>query len=310
MGIFYNTDRLPPFRNAVLTIGTFDGVHLGHKTILNEVVQHTIKEGGESVLITFEPHPRKLLHPDQPLRMLTPLDQKIALISEAGIQHIVVAPFTKEFSQLSAKEYISEFLVKHFHPKSIVIGYDHHFGHDRTGDISLLKQLEDEYDYRVFEITAQLIQDAAVSSTKIRQAVEQGRVSNAADMLGRYYSLSGKVVKGAQVGRTMGFPTANIQPSEPEQLLPAKGVYAVLVVHDGKEYKAMLNIGFRPTVNDPVPSLHIEANLLDFDGNLYDKALEVKFVHFLREEQKFPSLEALKEQLGKDRELAMKALVQ
>lgn len=206
MAVFTDINHLRQFRNAVLTIGTFDGVHTGHRAILNEVVQHAGRVGGESVLLTFEPHPRKVLFPEQPLGILTPLNKKLSLVADTGIDHVVVVPFTPEFANLSAAEYVRKFLVDTFHPHSIVIGYDHHFGHDRTGNIDLLRRLAPEYGYKVLEIPAQLIADAAVSSTRIRKAISAGNVTEAMAMLGRIYTVSGKVVHGNRLGRTIGYP--------------------------------------------------------------------------------------------------------
>jgi riboflavin kinase/FMN adenylyltransferase len=307
MAVYFNIEGLPRFHKAVITIGTFDGVHQGHKAILNEVVKHAAEVGGESVLLTFEPHPRKILFPNQPLKLLTPLNQKLQLLTEAGIKHIVVVPFTEAFSNLSAEEYIRDFLVKLFHPESIVIGYDHHFGHDRTGNIQLLQQYAPELGYKVDEIPAQLIDEATVSSTKIREALTQGQVTEAAHMLGRDYNLAGTVLYGAQLGRTIGYPTANIKPENDEQLIPARGVYAVRIKWREQLYGAMLNIGFKPTVSNEM-QLHIEAHIFNFNHNLYNERLEVIFVSRLRDEQKFPSLDALKDQLGKDRDAAMQVL--
>lgn len=305
--VYHNTDHLPAFRNTVITIGTFDGVHLGHKAILQRVVKHAREIDGESVLITFEPHPRKLIFPNQPLKLLTPLKEKLELVSQEGIEHIVVVPFTRDFSNLTADQYIKDFLVKKFHPHSIVIGYDHHFGYDRTGNIDLLKKYADELGYQVYEICAQLIDEAAVSSTKIREALNEGRVSEAAHMLGRHYSLKGLVTGGAKLGRTIGYPTANVMPEDAEQLIPANGVYAIRAKWKGNTYDGMMNIGFRPTVTKEI-HLHIEAHLFDFNQDIYDQQLEVIFIDRLRDEQKFPSIDALKEQLHRDKEAAMRRL--
>lgn len=304
MAIYYNINHLPAFSNAVITIGTFDGVHLGHRAILDEVVKHTKEVKGESVLLTFEPHPRKILFPDKPLKLLTPLDKKLELITEASIQHIVVVPFTKEFATLTAREYISDFIVKLFKPESIVLGYDHHFGHDRSGNIQLLKDLQPQYGYNIFEIPAQLIDEAAVSSTKIRNALAEGLVQEAADMMGHNYTLIGTVIKGAQLGRSIGYPTANIQPGDTDQLIPERGVYAIRIKHGNQLYKGMLNIGYRPTVSSN-RELHIEANIFDFNTDVYGQQLEIIFIARLRDEQKFSSLDALKEQLAKDKETAL-----
>lgn len=307
MALYFDIDSLPLFQHAVLTIGTFDGVHLGHRTILDEVVRHTKSVKGESIVITFEPHPRKLLFPGQPIKLITPLQQKLDLIVKAGIHHVVVAPFTREFSQLSATEYIRDFLVKKFQPHSIVIGYDHHFGHDRKGDINLLKEQSAEYGYKVFEIPAQLIDEAAVSSTKIRKALAEGRISDAGHMLGRNYTISGTVIEGNKLGRTIGYPTANIRHSEPEQILPAIGIYAVYARLQGTSFKGMLSIGHNPTVTDD-KSIKIEVNIFDFDKEIYGDMLEIEFVARLRNEEKFDSLDALKEQLHKDKEDSIKIL--
>lgn len=308
MAIFYNTDELRNFNNAVITIGTFDGVHLGHCTILQQVVSHAKELNGESIVLTFEPHPRKLLFPDQPLRILTPLLEKIDLITQAGINHVFVVPFTKEFAALSAEAYIQEFLVKHLHPKGIVIGYDHQFGHDRAGNINLLQDYENEGGFRVYEIPAKQIEDAAISSTKIRNALTAGHVADAANMLGRYYSLKGTVIAGAKIGRQLGYPTANISPLDAEQIVPQNGVYAIQGVIENITYKGMMNIGIRPTVSNEL-SLHIEAHLFDFSEDIYNKQVEIIFVERLRDEQRFPSLDALKAQLGQDALHAKQVLV-
>lgn len=299
MAVFYNTDELRDFNNAVITIGTFDGVHLGHHAILQQVVSHAKELSGESIVLTFEPHPRKLLFPDQPVKIITPLQEKIDLITQAGINHVFVVPFTKEFAALSAKAYIQDFLVKHLHPEGIVIGYDHQFGHDRAGNINLLQAYENESGYKVYEIPAKQIEDAAISSTKIRNALMAGHVAEASKMLGRKYSLKGRVIAGAKIGRQLGFPTANISPIDAEQIVPQNGVYAIQAIVEKNTCNGMMNIGIRPTVSNEL-TLHIEAHLFDFDKDIYDSAIEIIFVERLRDEQRFPSLDALKEQLGKD----------
>ncbi|MFI5196698.1 MAG: bifunctional riboflavin kinase/FAD synthetase [Chitinophagales bacterium] len=300
MAIYFDTKHLPAFKNAVLTIGTFDGVHKGHKVILQEVVSHAKKVNGESVLITFEPHPRKLLFPGQPLGIITPLHEKLQLVTEEGITHIVVVPFTKEFSMLSAQEYIERFMVNIFHPHSIVIGYDHRFGHDRKGNIKLLEKYAPIYHYELMEIPPQLIDEAAVSSTKIRHAIKEGRMEYTNLMLGRNYSMKGTVIHGNKLGRTLGYPTANIQPQEREQIIPANGIYAIRALHDNKKYNGMLSIGYNPTITD-IKELRIEVNLFDFDKQIYGDTLEICFIKKLREEQKFDSIEALKKQLHRDK---------
>ncbi len=307
MGVFTDITQLPDFRDTMLTIGTFDGVHLGHRMILDKLVQQARIENRESVLVTFEPHPRKLLFPDQPLQLLTPLEKKLSLITGTGIQHVVVVPFTRSFAAMSAQDYITDFLVARFRPASIVIGYDHHFGHDRTGNIHLLKKFQETFGFRVHEIPAQLIDDAAVSSTKIRKALMAGHVKDAADMLGRPYSLSGKVEHGARRGRTIGYPTANIQAGYSEQLIPATGVYAVQVVWQGQQHNGMLNIGYNPTVTDE-HIRRIEVHLFDFDRDIYGTSLEIHFIARLRDETRFDSLEDLKLQLQQDEQASRRIL--
>ncbi|MCW3123207.1 MAG: bifunctional riboflavin kinase/FAD synthetase [Flavipsychrobacter sp.] len=301
MAVFFDLAHLPEFKNAVLTIGTFDGVHEGHKAILEKVVAHAKAVHGESVLLTFDPHPRKLLFPNQPLGIITPLSEKLRLISDEGIQHIVVVPFTKEFSEFSAQQYIESFLVNKFHPHSIVIGYDHRFGHDRKGDLSLLEAYKEQYNYELIEIPAQLIDDATVSSTKIRHAINEGDMQHVNHMLGRNYTLKGTVVHGNKLGRTIGYPTANLQPTDAEQIVPGIGIYAIRIIHDGAQYNAMLSIGYNPTVTDK-KELRIEANIFDFDKDIYGQDLELVFIKRLRGEEKFASLDALKAQLHKDKE--------
>jgi riboflavin kinase/FMN adenylyltransferase len=298
MAVFHTLHNLPQFKNPVLTIGSFDGVHHGHKVILQEVVKTARDAGGESILITFEPHPRKIIQPEKPLGLLTDPEQKIALIQQLGIDHIVVAPFTRDFSMLSATEYVSEFLMRNFQPCRIIIGYDHHFGHSREGDINLLRSLV-QPQVSVVEISAQLIEDAAVSSTKIRNALLQGNVQEAAEMLERPYVVKGMVVHGNKIGRTLGYPTANIRPAYPDMLIPGIGIYAVMVEHLGNRYKGMMSIGYRPTVTEE-KVLTCEVNILDFNADLYGQYIDIHFIAYLRGEQKFDSLEALKQQIALD----------
>lgn len=307
MAVFHNIDSLPAFSNAVLTVGTFDGVHLGHREIISNVIDHAQKVGGESVLITFDPHPRKFLFPDQPLGIITPLEEKVKLLEQAGISHIIVVPFTRDFAELSAAEYIAEFLVGKFSPHSIVIGYDHHFGHDRQGNIHMLKEYAPVYNYELIEIPAQQIEAAAVSSTRIRKAIGEGRVQDAAQMLGRNYRLKGTVIHGNKLGRTIGYPTANLAPADAEQIIPAIGVYTIRATHEGTCYDGMMSIGYNPTVTDK-KELRIEANLFDFDKDIYGDELEIIFIERLRNELKFPGLDALIAQLHIDKQHSLEIL--
>lgn len=307
MKVFFGIDDLPRFERPVLTIGTFDGVHHGHRTILDSVISEAKALEGTSILITFAPHPRKLIFPGEALHLLHTLEERLDQVARAGIDVTIVVPFTKAFAQLTAQDYIERFLIGKFHPVSIVIGYDHRFGNDRTGGIGMLQEYSKPHHFLLREIAPQLIDQAAVSSTQIRKALLQGQVEQAAQMLDGYYSLSGTVSKGAQRGRTIGFPTANITVPDPDKLIPLGGVYAVYVWAGGQQYKGMLNIGTNPTVTAD-QSTKIEVHILDFDGDLYDQQISVQFVKRLRSEQKFEGLEALKAQLATDRQQAQQAL--
>lgn len=304
MPILQNHDGTPVrLHKPVLTIGTFDGVHLGHRRIFEEVIAEAGRIGGESMVITFEPHPRLVLQPQEPVKILTPLPDKLELIQASGIQHVSVTAFTQDFSRMSAAEYVEEYLLAQFQPACIVIGYDHHFGHDRTGNIELLRKYSEQYGFSIHEIPAELIRDAAISSTRIRKAIGGGDVVAAAQMLGRPYSLRGRVVAGDRIGRTIGFPTANIEATDSSQLIPGQGVYAVRILIDGNSYGAMLSIGTRPTVTDSGVQT-IEACLFDFSDDIYDRELQVQFIQYMREELKFDGLEALKEAIKQDEVVA------
>jgi riboflavin kinase/FMN adenylyltransferase len=298
MAVFYQINNLPTFTRPVITIGSFDGVHQGHRVILKEVVQEAHNVGGESILITFEPHPRKIIQPDKPLGLLTSLDQKIQLIRKAGIDHVIVVPFTRDFSMLSAEAYVRDFLLQSFNPHTIIIGYDHHFGHSREGDIYLLRQLCPE-SVVVKEIPARLIEDAAVSSTKIRNAINSGQVSLAAEMLDRFHAYTATVVHGNKIGRTIGYPTANLEPVYSDILIPGIGIYAVKVLWNDKPYKGMMSIGMRPTVTTN-GAITAEVNILDFNEDIYGQHVTIQFIQYIRGEEKFDSLEALKSKIASD----------
>lgn len=301
MAIFKDLKQLPQFHNPVLTIGSFDGVHHGHKAILEHVVQEARKINGESILITFHPHPRKIIQPEVHLGLLTSPEQKMELISQEGIDHIVVVPFSREFSMLSAADYIENFLWKNFHPVAIVLGYDHHFGHSREGNIHLLEAILSP-KVKISEIPAQLVEDAAVSSTKIRKALREGRIEVANEMLERPFSLKGTVIHGEKMGRKLGFPTANLRLDFPDILIPKQGVYIAQSIFDGKSYPSMMSIGVRPTINDK-NICSIEVHLLDFNEDMYGQDLTIEFLHYLRPEVTCASLEELT-QLMKEDEIA------
>jgi riboflavin kinase/FMN adenylyltransferase len=306
MKVYRNLSTLPEFKKAVLTIGTFDGVHLGHQQILKQLLQESGACGGETVLITFYPHPRHLLYPEQPLFELTTLEERIRLLAAYGLHNLVVVPFTKAFSELSAEDYIKDFLVATFHPHAIIIGYDHKFGNNREGDFRLLEKFADAYQYRVQEISEQLINDSIISSTRIRLALSEGKIESANALLGHPFFFSGLVIPGNQLGRTIGFPTANLQVNHPEKLIPGEGVYAVTARLEGSEqkFRGMMNIGKRPTIDGTMKM--IEVHLFDFNQDIYNRHLTIWVHHYLRAEKKFNDLNELKQQLSADRAAAQK----
>lgn len=308
MKVYRNLETLPVFQNAVVTIGTFDGVHKGHQKIIQQLLEESKKSGGESVLITFSPHPRKIVRPDLNLVQLTTIEERIGLLKQRGLNNLVVVPFTKAFSEQTALEYIEEFLVKKFHPSLIVIGYDHKFGNNRGGNFRLLEEYADAYQYKVKEIDEELINNAIISSTKIREALLTGNIAVANAYLGYAYFFTGYVVEGNQLGRTIGYPTANLQMNDPEKLVPGNGVYTVTAQLEGETrmLKGMMNIGTRPTVDGS--HRMIEVHLFDFDEDIYSRHLKVWLHHFIREEQKFNGIESLKEQLHKDKQQSLELL--
>ena len=301
MRILKNLNQLPAFQNAVVTIGSFDGVHRGHQRIIERLNALARKVGGESVVITFHPHPRQVIYPqDDTLKLLTTTDEKIFLLEKYGVDNVVIVPFTVEFSQISADEYIEKFLIEKFHPHSIVIGYDHRFGLNRQGDINYLRWYASKSNFEVIEIEQQEVDDIAVSSTKIRKALEDGRVSVGQKLLGHYYTLSGTVVHGQKIGASLGFPTANIEIPQNEKLIPPDGIYAVQVTYDGQRYGGMLYIGSRPTLKK-YNNRTIEVNIFDFNQTIYGDEIKLELVDFIRYDTKFDDLEALKKQLSEDR---------
>jgi len=304
MKIYHQLADFHPPRYSVVTSGTFDGVHLGHQKILGRLKELAERKQGETVLLTYWPHPRLILQPeDNSLRLLTTLTEKVKLLEEMGVDHLIILPFTKELSQMRSEEFIREILVEKIQTKTLVIGYDHKFGKNREGSFEYLKSHSHLFGFDMEEISRQDVDDLAVSSTKIRTALAQGDISTANKYLGRPYDLSGQVVKGQQIGRSLGFPTANIQIAEDYKLLPRDGAYAVHAEVNSIQYKAILNIGDRPTVDGQKKT--IEAHLIDFEGDLYGQELRVYFQEFLREEERFESLDALKNQLVIDRERAI-----
>jgi riboflavin kinase/FMN adenylyltransferase len=304
MKIYHQLADFHPPRYSVVTSGTFDGVHLGHQKILGRLKELAERKQGETVLLTYWPHPRLILQPeDNSLRLLTTLTEKVKLLEELGVDHLIILPFTKELSQMSSEEFIREILVEKIQTKTLVIGYDHKFGKNREGSFEYLKSHSHLFGFDMEEISRQDVDDLAVSSTKIRTALAQGDISTASKYLGRPYFLSGQVVKGQQIGRSIGFPTANIHVEDNYKLLPRDGAYAVYAEVGANRCKAILNIGDRPTVDGKKKT--IEAHLIDFDGDVYGQELSIHFQEFLREEERFENLDALKNQLVIDRERAI-----
>jgi riboflavin kinase/FMN adenylyltransferase len=306
MQVHYSLLNLPAFKNAVITIGTFDGVHTGHQKIIAAIKKEAKKISGETVLITFHPHPRKIVT-NESLQLINTLEEKISLLEQYAIDHLVVVPFTKEFANQSAEEYIEHFLIGHFHPNSIVIGYDHHFGKERKGDFSLLQQYADRLHFELIEIPKHVLNEIAISSTKIRKALLASDVETANSLLGYSFFLQGQVVQGDQIGRTLNYPTANLAYTDADKICLGHGVFAVDVFVDSSEKKGMLSIGTRPTINNKNEE-KIEVNIFDFDEDIYGQSIKVVVKKFLRPQLRFSSLEELTKQLDKDKIESLKWL--
>lgn len=305
MKIYHGLEDFVKLNFAVVTSGTFDGVHFGHQKILARLNEIARTNNGESVVITFWPHPRLVLHPEETdLKLLNTFEEKAELLKEHSIQHLVRIPFTKEFSQLSSQEFISRILVETIGTKKLVIGYDHHFGKNREGSFEQLKLNGPKYGFEVEEIPRQEVDHIAVSSTIIRKALEHGDIETATPLLGKPYSLTGRVVPGDKLGRILGFPTANIEIDTKFKLIPSDGIYVVTVLHEHSVYEAMMYIGNRPTVNGS--KRNIEVNIFDFNKDIYGESLTIFFHKLLRRDSKFHDLEELKHQLLQDQEAALK----
>lgn len=290
----------------VVTIGTFDGVHLGHREVITELRKISLETGGESVVFTFSPHPRMVVNPDEDsIRLLSTIEEKSALLEALGLDHLVIYPFTKAFAELSYTDFVKDILVSKMQIHKLVTGYDHKFGHDRKGDFHALEILAEQCGFEVEQLNPLLVENVAVSSTRIRQALEAGDMRKANHFLGYSYLLKGHVVEGRRLGRELGFPTANIAPEDRHKMIPTDGVYAVYVVLDGKQYQGMLNVGTRPTVNSNVDHRSIEVNIFDFSGDIYAHEISVNFVERIRDEIKFESLAKLKDQLEIDKTKAL-----
>ncbi len=307
MKVYHSIDEFQKVKGAVVTTGTFDGVHVGHRKIIDRLNEIARKVKGESVLLTFHPHPRMVLFPDDHgLELITTMDEKIQLLQDAGVQNLIIHPFTREFSRITSIDFIRDILVEKLGTSVLVIGYDHHFGRNREGSFEHLKESGPLYGFQVEEISVQDVDDVAVSSTKIRKALQDGDVLTACRYLAHPYQLSGIVVHGDKLGREFGYPTANIRVEDGNKVVPANGVYACYVLLDGKKFKGMLNIGTRPTVKGEVK--RIEVNIFEFEQDIYGKRVVLELIDRIRDEKKFENVDQLKERLSIDRNLALRAL--
>lgn len=298
MNIFHKIQDFKSHNPTTVTLGTFDGVHLGHKKIIEKLTQHS-PDKYQSLVLTFFPHPRMVLQEKSDIKLLNTIEEKAMLLEKAGLQNLIIHPFDQTFSQLAAEEFVKTILVDQFNVGKIIIGHDHRFGRNRSADINDLIEFGRKYNFDVAQISAEEIDEVSISSTKIRKALQEGNIHLANDYLGYNYFLTGKIVKGKQLGRTIGYPTANLSIKEEYKLIPQNGVYVVKSTIDGKEIFGMMNIGTNPTVEGQLQT--IETNFIDFEGDLYGKNLQIELLHRIRDEQKFASLDALKDQLAKDK---------
>lgn len=314
MKVYRHIDEFRKLKNAVVTIGTFDGVHIGHRKIISRLVEDARNMQGESVILTFFPHPRMILHPeDETLKLINTIAEKTELIEQLGVDHLIITPFTRDFSNLSPADYIRQILIDKIGTCKIIIGYDHRFGKDRAGDFRLLQQHAPLYRYEIEEIPEQDIHDVAVSSTKVREALLKGDVKTAADFLGYPFQLHGQVIKGDQIGRKIGFPTANLLVEEKYKLIPSDGIYAVEITdvpaatpdrfNTSSPLQGMAYIGNRPTVNGM--TRNIEVNIFNFDQEIYGRKIRIRFLHYIRGDMKFNSLPELQQQIAKDKEAVL-----
>ncbi len=299
MNVYRNLDALPAFTNSVVTIGTFDGVHLGHKKIISRLTALSEDISGESIIITFHPHPRLVINPqDTSLRLLNTVDEKIALLEKSGIHNVVIVPFSRDFSEQPAEDYISKFLVHNFNPRIIVIGYDHKFGKNRTGDYHLLESMKGTLNFELEEITKETLDDIDISSTKIRTSLQSGDVALANELLGYNYTLSGTVVRGFQRGRELGYPTANVMVNDDFKLIPSTGIYAVKVHVRGTIHSGMLSIGYNPTFEGKAQT--VEVHILDFNVDIYGDNITIEMIQYMRGEEKFATIDELILAIKKD----------
>jgi len=300
MRIYHNIDEFTRLKNAVVTIGTFDGVHVGHRKIISGIKDLADETGGETVLLTFFPHPRMILHPeDESLKMINTINEKAEMLEQIGIDHLIITPFSRDFSNQSPEDYIRDVLVNKIGTKKIVIGYYHGFGNDRPGGFADLQRLGPVYGFDIVEIPEQDISEVAISSTRVREALLNGAIELANAFLGYPFFITGTVVRGDQIGRQIGYPTANIVIDEKYKLIPLDGIFAVKVKTGDTIYNGMAYIGTRPTINGV--TRNIEVNIFDFDKEIYNEQIRMEFYHFIRGDMKFASLDELKEQIRKDK---------
>ncbi|MDT7831411.1 bifunctional riboflavin kinase/FAD synthetase [Flavobacteriaceae bacterium S356] len=306
MEIIHDVSSFHSTNRTIVTIGTFDGVHVGHQKILERLISDAKKQGKKSVLLTFFPHPRMVLQKDMKIELINTIDEKALLLQNMGLDYLIIHPFSKEFSRLTALDFVRDILVNQLKTSKLVIGYDHHFGKNREGNIDQLREYSPLYDFDIEEISAQDIDNVSISSTKIRKALHEGNLKTANRFLGYHFTINGIVVNGKQLGGKIGFPTANINVEEPYKLIPKTGVYVVRSLIQGVFVNGMMNIGYRPTVDGKHQT--IEVHFFDFNQDLYDQKLTIELLYFLREEQKFDSVEDLIVQLKKDKESSFQFL--
>lgn len=302
MQVIHDIHHLPPFQDTVLTIGTYDGVHFGHQQILRRVIDAAKSISGKSILMTFNPHPRLVLQPDHPVKLITTFEEKMEILAGYDLDYVVAIPFSIDFASMDAEAYIKDIIVNMFNPKHIIIGYDHKFGKNRLGDLNLLQRFSTVYGYEVEEISKQTIDEIAISSTKVRAALLEGDIQSANFWLAHPFSISGKVVDGDKVGRKLGFPTANISIENPNKLIPPSGVYAVKVNLNGKDYNGALSIGNRPTFKLG-NQLVIEVYIIDFSGDIYGEHIKITFLEKIRGQRRFENEHELILQMEKDVEM-------
>ena len=300
MQVHRSIENLPLFTNAVITIGTFDGVHEGHQKIIDALISEARSVKGDAIIITFHPHPRKIVNPNEQLQLINTLPEKIELLKNTGIDHLVIVPFNEQFASQQANEYIENFLISKFHPHTIIIGYDHHFGKERQGNFMLLAEKADHYNYRLLEIPKYILQEVAVSSTKIRNALLESDIETANRLLGYHFFFEGVVIQGDKLGRKLGYPTANLEYNDLDKIHLGYGVYAGYAEVEGLVYKGMLSIGNRPTLKDS--NERVEVNIFDFENEIYGETVRVVVRKYLRGQEKYSSLEELKKQLTVDKE--------